>query len=38
MDTATVGVAQKEDDKQGVDQEHIFYRMIGFAPKIRSVR
>ena len=26
MDTAGIGVAQKEDEKQGVDQQDIFYR------------
>src|SRR5262245_43766697 len=30
MDTATVGVAQKEDEEQGIDQQDIFYRMISF--------
>jgi hypothetical protein len=30
MHTATVGVAQKEDRERGVDEEHIFYRMVFF--------
>ena len=30
MDTATVGVAQKEDEEQGIDQEDIFYRVVLF--------
>jgi hypothetical protein len=30
MGAAAVGVAQKEDEKQGVDQEHIFYRVVSF--------
>src|SRR5215467_976311 len=34
MDTATVGVAQKEDEEQGIDQQDIFYRMISFLPAI----
>src|SRR5712691_76896 len=34
MYTAAIGVAQKEDDKQGVDQEHIFDRMILFLAAI----
>src|SRR5690349_694904 len=25
-----VGVTQKEDDKRGIDQQHIFYRMVFF--------
>jgi hypothetical protein len=28
MDTAAIGVAQKEDEEQGVDEEHIFDRMV----------
>jgi len=28
MDTAAIGVAQKEDEEQGVDEEYIFYRMV----------
>src|SRR5262249_50093470 len=34
MHAAAVGVAQKEDEKQGVDQEHIFYRMVSFLAAI----
>jgi hypothetical protein len=30
MDAAAVGVAQKEDDKQGIDEQDIFDRMILF--------
>src|SRR5206468_1183563 len=30
MDTATVGVAQKEDEEQGIDQEDIFDRVVPF--------
>src|SRR5262245_5004471 len=34
MHAAAVGVAQKEDEKQGVDQEHIFYRVVSFLAAI----
>jgi hypothetical protein len=34
MDTATVGVAQKEDEEQGIDQQDIFDRVILFLPAI----
>jgi hypothetical protein len=34
MDTAAIGVAQKEDEKQGIDQEYIFDRMIFFLAAI----
>jgi|SRR5499433_1102087 len=34
MGAAAVGVAQKEDEKQGVDQEHIFYRVVSFLAAI----
>src|SRR5215510_7652485 len=34
MDTATMGVAQKEDEEQGVDEEHILYRMVFFLAAI----
>src|SRR5215510_8364792 len=34
MHTATVGVAQKEDEEQGVDEEHIFDRMVFFLAAI----
>jgi hypothetical protein len=30
MDAAAVGVAQEEDDKQGVDQQDIFHRVVLF--------
>ena len=30
MDAAAVGVAQKENDKGGVDQQDIFYRVVLF--------
>jgi hypothetical protein len=34
MDTAAIGVAQKEDEEQGVDEEHIFDRMVFFLAAI----
>src|SRR5262249_44022872 len=34
MDPATVGVAQKEDEEQGIDQQDIFYRMVLFLTAI----
>src|SRR5215831_16745058 len=34
MHTATVGVAEKEDEEQGVNEEHIFYRMVFFLAAI----
>jgi len=34
MDTATVGVAQKEDEEQGIDQQDIFYRVVPFLATI----
>src|SRR6266567_8232146 len=34
MDTATLGVAQKKDEEQGIDQEHIFYRVVPFLAAI----
>ena len=34
MDAATVGVAQKEDDEQRIDQEDIFDRVVLFLPAI----
>src|SRR5215813_12523666 len=34
MDTAAIGVAQKEDAEQGIDQQDIFYRMIPFLTAI----
>src|SRR5215470_14902010 len=30
MDTAAIGVTQKEDEEQSIDEEHIFYRMVFF--------
>src|SRR6266568_3869743 len=30
MDTAAIGVAQKEDEEQGVDEEHSFSCMVFF--------
>jgi hypothetical protein len=34
MDTTTVGVAQKEDDEQGIDEQDIFDRVVLFLPAI----
>jgi len=34
MDATAVGVAQKEDDKQGIDQQDIFDRVILFLATI----
>src|SRR5215831_6309423 len=34
MDTTARGVAQKEDEEQGVDQQDIFYRMVFFLAAI----
>src|SRR5262249_28048527 len=34
MGAAAIGVAQEEDEKQGVDQQHIFYRMVLFLAAI----
>jgi len=34
MDTAAIGVAQKEDEEQGVDEEDIFDRMVFFLAAI----
>jgi len=34
MDTATAGVAQKEDDEESIDQEDIFYRVVPFLATI----
>src|SRR5262250_1954207 len=34
MDTAAIGVAQKEEEEQRVDEEHIFYRMVFFLATI----
>ena len=30
MDTATGGVAQQEDEEQGIDQQDMFYRVVPF--------
>ena len=34
MDTAPIGIAEEEDEQQGVDEEHIFYRMVFFLAAI----
>ena len=34
MDTAAIGVAQKEDDEQGIDQQDIFDRVVLFLAAI----
>ena len=34
MDTAAVGVAQKEDDEQGIDEQDIFDGVVLFLPAI----
>src|SRR5215510_9538842 len=34
MDTATVGVTQKEDDEQGIDEQDVLERVIFFLPAI----
>src|SRR5712691_931998 len=34
MDTATIGVAQKEDREEGIDQQDIFYRVVFFLAAI----
>src|SRR5215475_9729993 len=34
MDTAARGVAQKEDEEQRVDEQHIFHRMVFFLAAI----
>jgi hypothetical protein len=30
MDTATIGIAEEEDEEQGVDEEPMVYRMVFF--------
>src|SRR5215831_3136920 len=35
MGAAAIGVAQEEDEQQGVDQQHIFDRMVLFLAAIR---
>jgi hypothetical protein len=34
MGAAAIGVAQEEDEKQGIDQQDIFYRMVLFLAAI----
>src|SRR4029453_7298114 len=34
MDAAAVGVAQKEDQEQGIDQQDIFHRVVFFLAAI----
>ena len=34
MDTAAVGVAQKEDDEQGIDEQDIFHGVVVFLAAI----
>ena len=34
MDTAAIGVAQKEDEEQGIDEEQIFDGVVSFLPAI----
>ena len=34
MDTAAVGVAQKEDDEEGIDEQDIFDRIVFLLPAI----
>src|SRR5260370_5126826 len=34
MDATSIGVTQKEDREQGIDQENIFYRMVLFLAAI----
>jgi hypothetical protein len=34
MGTAAVGIAQKEDDKEGIDQQDIFDGVVLFLPTI----
>jgi len=34
MSTAAVGIAQKEDDKEGIDQQDIFHRVVFFLATI----
>ena len=34
MDTAAVGVTEKEDEEQGIDQQDIFYRVVFFLAAI----
>jgi hypothetical protein len=34
MDTAAIGVTQKEDQEEGIDQQNIFYRVVLFLAAI----
>src|SRR5690349_5247156 len=34
MDTATIGIAEEEDEEQRMDEEHVFYRMVLFLAAI----
>ena len=34
MDAAAIGVAEKEDDEQGIDQQDVFYRVVFFLAAI----
>src|SRR5216683_2020729 len=34
MDATAIGVAEEEDDEQGIDQQDIFYRMVLFLAAI----
>ena len=34
MDATAIGVAEEEDDEQGVDEEHIFHRVVFFLAAI----
>ena len=34
MHTATMGVTQKEDEKQGIDEQNIFHRVVFFLAAI----
>src|SRR5262249_39856233 len=34
MDTAAVGVAQKKDDEQGIDEQDVLARMVFFLPAL----
>jgi hypothetical protein len=35
MDAAANGVAEEQDDQQGIDQQDIFYRMALFLATVR---
>ena len=34
MHTAAIGVTEKEDDEQGIDEQDIFYRVVSFLAAI----